>query len=122
TSAITVPRSAAASEDSVAVLIRARLATPDAAGMGTPDLVRRFYDARGHAPAWSDAVGVNAEAEPLVGSIRQAGIEGLDPRLYRISALEEAVRRASGTSARMARPSPADRAELDLLLTDAFLT
>lgn len=75
-----------------------------------------FYEARGFAPAWSGGQGLLPTADHLLSAIEEAAGDGLNPEDYRLADLRsrvEAVRR---------RPDPAQLAELDLLLTDAFLT
>ena len=72
-----------------------------------------FYESRVYAPAWSRDGAPIAAARELADRIRSADIEGLDPAAYHL----EAISRLLGRRA----PTAAELAELDLLLTDAFL-
>jgi L,D-transpeptidase YcbB len=98
-------------------------ATPLEAGgrpLRSPAAVRRFYETRGFALAWSTESGVGAEAQPLIDAVAGAGAEGLDPHAYHLEALRRESARAAAAGGR--RLEPRLRAELDLLLSDAFLT
>lgn len=107
-----------AAADSVAVLIRQRLAAAGAeADFRSFDLLRRFYADRAHAPAWSGPDGIAPAAGALVRAVAAAEAEGLDPRHYRLAGIEDAL-----AAVRREQPAPADLAGLDLLLSDAFLT
>jgi L,D-transpeptidase YcbB len=118
---------AAAATDSAAAVVRARLsggeaAAPEAGGrpLRSPAAVRRFYETRGFALAWSTEHAVGAEAQPLIDAVAGAGAEGLSPRAYHLEALlRESARAAAAGGQRL---EPGLRAELDLLLSDAFLT
>ncbi|GIX48544.1 MAG: murein L,D-transpeptidase [Candidatus Tectimicrobiota bacterium] len=76
----------------------------------------RFYERRGYWPAWSSAEGLLPRAEELVAAIRDAEREGLDPGAYHLRQLEALL------AAARQHPQPALLTDLDLLLTDAFLT
>ena len=105
----------AAVQDSVATLIRQRLAGPDA-GLMSPELTARFYARRAYSPAWSPAQASALDAEALAFAVLAAETHGLRPEAYRVPRIREALRRVQP-------PVPAAAlAELDLLLTDAFLT
>lgn len=73
---------------------------------GSPDLAC-FYERRGYAPAWQQG-----PADELLAALDHAADEGLRPEEYRAGPLRQLADRAT---------TPAERAELDLLLTDAFL-
>ncbi|HEX6070118.1 MAG TPA: L,D-transpeptidase family protein [Longimicrobiaceae bacterium] len=109
---------AARATDTVAVLIGRRLA---GGGMMSPTLVRRFYEGRGHAAAWSSEGGVGREAGEMLRAVRGAEGEGLRADEYRAAAIAERLGSPGARNA-SAGPDPAARAELDILLTDAFLT
>lgn len=97
--------------------------------------VRRFYAGRGHALAWSTGAGLGPHARELVREIGAAAEDGLDPEAY---GAREIARRADelGDEPRsfaerwLARlpgigrdAVPVDRrVELDVLLTDAYLS
>jgi L,D-transpeptidase YcbB len=75
-----------------------------------------FYERRGFAPAWSDGQGPRRDLDDLLAAIEGTAGDGLNPDDYLLPELRrraEAARRA---------PDAAQLAELDLLLTHAFLT
>ena len=80
-----------------------------------------FYERRLYRPAWSDERGPTALADDLVSALRRADLEGLRPEDYHvagIAAVLAAVRTGAGNDPTR---DPDRLAELDLLLTDAFL-
>src|SRR5690606_17836062 len=105
-----------ASADTVAAVLRQRLAGPEVAGLLSPELVSRFYARRGYAPAWSREGGVGAHAEALVASLRAAEAEGLRPQDYRLGRIEESfgLLRAAPREGAL---DVGERATLDLLLS-----
>ncbi len=80
----------------------------------TPDLPC-FYDRRGFAPAWIGDAGLRREADELLAAIGDAAADGLRPEDYHQADLQRRLLQARNQAA------PADLAELDLALTDAFL-
>lgn len=82
------------------------------------DLVHSFYEGRAYRPAWSTPNGVLPDADALIDAIKAADREGLRPQDYHVSAVETIL-------LEMGKPeganAPSKRADLDLLLTDAFL-
>lgn len=79
-----------------------------------------FYEGRTFRPAWIGEGGrVPSRATELVRALRGATGHGLRPADYRVPEIDSALaaHREAGGSA-----SVRERAELDLLLTDAFLT
>jgi murein L,D-transpeptidase YcbB/YkuD len=107
--------------DTVAALLQAQLAGPRAAALLSPALVSRFYAQRGYAPAWSGDSDIGPPAEALVRALRDAEAEGLRPESYRLTRIEETLGRLRG-SLRGGRLAPPERASLELLLSDAYLT
>ena len=80
-----------------------------------------FYARRSFRPAWNDEHGPNRLADDLVAALGRADLEGLEPEAYhyeKIGALLSYVRLAT-SNGRV--PEIARLADLDLLLTDAFL-
>lgn len=75
----------------------------------------RFYRERQFQPAWSDGRQLFATAEELLAAIPAAAGEGLDPRNYHLAAVNDRSRLFRIT------PTPQLAAELDLLLSDAFM-
>ncbi len=85
------------------------------------DLVRQFYDKRSCSTAWSTSEGLLEVADSLLQAICAADREGLTPEEYHLAAIEAEVVEIN-RSREMKVPIRAERrAELDLLLTDAFL-
>src|SRR5688572_30389703 len=80
-----------------------------------------FYARRAFRSAWNDEQGPNRLADDLVATLNRADFEGLNPEDYHVNeigALLTYVRLATGDGR---APEPARLADLDLLLTDAFL-
>jgi murein L,D-transpeptidase YcbB/YkuD len=75
----------------------------------------RFYERRAYQPAWASAGRPSAVAGELPALLRRADLDGLRPADYHLEALERLVDEggAGWDAARLA--------DLDLLLTDAFL-
>ena len=76
----------------------------------------RFYRERQFQLAWSDGRQLLPAAGELLAAIPAAAGEGLDPRDYHLPVLSELSRRFH------ANPTPRLAAELDLLLSDAFMS
>ncbi len=70
----------------------------------------QFYLTRLYAPAWIDRGEPSSCARRLVADLEAADEDGLDGRDYHLQAIQELMR------------APEDGVDLDLLLTDAFLT
>lgn len=97
------------------------LATMRIAGerLRTLRVIKQFYEQRGYRPAWSRVAGPSLLADALIESLSMLEQEGLDPHDYHLRALEGLV------SAARHLPSvnrAAQLAELELLLSDAFLS
>ncbi len=75
-----------------------------------------FYQNRGFRPAW---MGNSDLAENLLGVIDEAFSHGLNPEIYHSGAIRELLESRDFQGAD--RTEPAILADLDLLLTDAFL-
>lgn len=93
--------------------LRARLTEGAAVPLRSPEAVTRFYAAREFRPAWAGVEGLRPEARDLAAAAAGAATHGLRPEDYHAAALGRPWDPAAG---------PAAGAELDLLLTDAFLT
>ncbi|MFO1068381.1 MAG: L,D-transpeptidase family protein [Geminicoccaceae bacterium] len=52
------------------------------------DSVRSFYEARGFAPAWTDAAGLTARGRLVLATLQAAAGEGLRPQDYFVDTLE----------------------------------
>jgi len=82
----------------------------------------KFYERRLYSPAWSDERGPTRLADDLVGALRRADLEGLRSADYHLAGIEAVLAAARSDNAKRGPAIPPDRwAELDLLLTDAFL-
>lgn len=75
--------------------------------------IRDFYAARGYRPLWARTGRVGAEAELLIGYLRSAELDGLDPSDYDVGELRDAL-----AAARAGSPEQVARAEL--ALSEAF--
>lgn len=87
------------------------------------DVLPPFYRARGFKPAWIDDALELRDAEAFLESLRGVSRDGLEPGNYHLSTLESLLAEVRAT-ARRASPGRAARetlADLDMLLTDAFL-
>ena len=100
-------------DDLVAARIRVRLETT-AVSFG-------FYVRRSFRPAWSNEHGPNRLADELVEAIGRADLDGLDPATYHIAQIRTALSGVRGDAATGRSSDPDRLAELDLLLSDAFL-
>ena len=110
-------KASAATDDSVAALRSlASASTLGAEPLHYPRSLLRFYRERQFQPAWSDGHQLLPPAEELLAAIPAAAGEGLDPRVYHLAALTDRAQRFRAT------PTPQLAAELDLLLSDAFMT
>ena len=79
-------------------------------------LVENFYKGRNYQPAWSRD-GHLMQADSLIKAVEQAYGDGLTPDYYHLSLIKSLVNRAGNKL-----PSPDHMANLDILLTDAFIT
>jgi L,D-transpeptidase YcbB len=80
-----------------------------------------FYERRLYRPAWSDAGGPTALADDLLESLRRADIEGLRSEDYHLRGIATVLAAARADAKTGPALIPDRWAELDLLLTDAFL-
>jgi L,D-transpeptidase YcbB len=119
---------AVSSDDSVATLIRQwiNVASPKVAVGGAVPLheavsLRRFYHARSARPAWTSRERLLPIADALYREVRGAAADGLRPEDYHLRALEQRLTGLADRSSPGGRIPAAQRAELDLLLSDAFL-
>jgi len=81
----------------------------------------KFYERRLYRPAWSDDGGPNRLADDLVGALRRADLEGLRSQDYHLAGIEAVLKAVRADDRRGPALAPDRWAELDLLLTDAFL-
>ncbi|HKI85926.1 MAG TPA: L,D-transpeptidase family protein [Thermoanaerobaculia bacterium] len=103
--------------------LRARLSKSPIEVFAAPALapreLGRFFARREYAPAWTERGRVRLAAWQLLGCLRRAGQEGLEPRDYHLAAIAAGLAREAESSHKVASaPSPV---ELELALSDAFL-
>jgi len=80
-----------------------------------------FYERRLYRPAWSDGRGRTPLADDLVDALRRADIEGLRSQDYHLAGIETVLAAVRADAKSGPALAPDRWAELDLLLTDAFL-
>lgn len=86
------------------------------------DVLPGFYGRRGFRPAWIDDGLRLAAARSLIGALRGVERDGLDPANYHLSTLESLVAEVDAAARRpRLRPAAETLADLEMLLTDAFL-
>lgn len=113
----------------VAERIRTRIeaagAVADLRAGGEPvyasSVLPKFYERRLYRPAWSDAKGPTRLADDLVAALRRADLEGLRSEDYHLAAIQAVLAAARADDKHGPALDPDRWAELDLLLTDAFL-
>ena len=90
--------------------------------------LRRFYEERVYLPVWIDAGGeVRQRARSLLRGLREAGEHGLRPEDYHPVQIDSLLGELRAAASRRATPGGRDvterlLTEIDLLLTDAFMT
>jgi len=80
-----------------------------------------FYKRRGFSPAWSKEDGPLPQADSLISTIRESEREGLKPYDYHLDTIESLLSDRKGKRVVKTPIDPEKDADLDLLLTDAFL-
>ena len=83
-----------------------------------PQSLPRFYKERAYSPAWLIDGNLSPDASVLLEVIARADEEGLSPDKYHFTAIKESLTSAKGVEALTA----GQLADLDLLLSDAFLS
>jgi murein L,D-transpeptidase YcbB/YkuD len=86
-----------------------------------PSVVLRFYARRAFRPAWSSDGGPLPQAAALIGEIHRADRDGLGPEDYHLAGIEAVWDEIYNGPAINGSLEPELLADLDLLLTDAFL-
>jgi len=81
----------------------------------------RFYERRLFRPAWIADDGPLPQVDSFVQSIQEADREGLRPESYHLSSIKSLLAELAETTIQKKPLSPEKLADLDLLLTDAFL-
>jgi len=87
-------------------------------------MLSRFYEGRGYRPAWSNDAGPLPSADALINTIQaEAEREGLHSGDYRLAKLNTLLQEVRQQHSDTSQPfDPRTLADLDLLLTDTFLT
>ena len=114
------PAPSRTSEEVLAEQIRLRAESSEPV-LGRRATVLGFYARRAFRPAWSDEQGPNRLADELVAALNRADLEGLNPEDYHVNAIGTLLGYVRVAAADGRAPEPARLADLDLLLTDAFL-
>ena len=117
------PPSRAAFEDPVQEAIRNRIDAPYSLAAAGEALHARttlsaFYEARGYVPVWLDGTNPAPVSRRLIQEIARSEEEGLRPSDYHLPVIR---RLAESLVRRTAEQRPTAAADLELLLTDAFL-
>ncbi len=81
----------------------------------------KFYERRLYHPAWSDGRGPTRLADDLMNALRQADLDGLRSVDYHLATIAAVLAAARADANKDSVTAPDRWAELDLLLTDAFL-
>lgn len=84
-------------------------------------LVKNFYAERKFKPAWSDDFGPFPYVEDFLDVIRNAHLEGLRPEDYHLHRIEVILAGLYESLLSAKSPDIVNLAELDLMLSDAFL-
>jgi murein L,D-transpeptidase YcbB/YkuD len=85
------------------------------------DLLPGFYLSREYASAWVDELGLTAAGRQLLNLLRSADEHGLCPEDYHLARIESLFELATDYRRYGMLLDPVYMAQLDLLLTDAFL-
>jgi murein L,D-transpeptidase YcbB/YkuD len=82
----------------------------------------QFYEQRVYMPAWSNNKGLLVvQVDALLKAIKEAYLEGLTPADYHHAKIEATLQEIRANQAQRKPYDPIRLADLDLLLTDAFL-
>jgi murein L,D-transpeptidase YcbB/YkuD len=86
------------------------------------DVLPEFYRARDFRPAWTDDGLALANASAFLNALRLVAEDGLDPENYHLDTLEALLSEINAAKAKQGRNvRPEALADLEMLLTDAFL-
>jgi murein L,D-transpeptidase YcbB/YkuD len=84
-------------------------------------LIPLFYQERGFAPAWMNGRELRPKAKVLIQAVQNAFQDGLEPQDYHAIAIAETLAMLTNASDFTIQKQAEYWADLDLLLTDAFL-
>ncbi len=85
------------------------------------ETLEQFYQKRNYAPAWSGSGLHRQQIDDLIYAIEETTDEGLTPEYYHLANIRQLLDKLTQQGIYKS-PNPADMAEIDLLLTDAFLS
>lgn len=84
-------------------------------------ILPEFYAKHNFNPIWTRDSSLTPQADALIHAIGDAELDGLTSEDYHLSELESLVNDFKQASQQKQSPAPEKKADLDLLLTDAFL-
>lgn len=87
-----------------------------------PDLTQRFYESRQYKLAWSRDKGPADDCLELVNTLEKADREGLNPHSYHLDLITRLMKEIANDKKSRRSFSANLAADLDLALTDAFLS
>jgi len=80
-----------------------------------------FYERRGYWPAWIDENGLLPQVQTLVQTLRNASQEGLTPTDYHLTCIDNLLQKIGTVQKKSLFEHTALLADIDLVLTDAYL-
>lgn len=83
--------------------------------------IPQFYRQRNYTPAWTLAQTPTTQAMDLILALKSSEDEGLSPEIYHLSEIQRLLSKLRESDLGLGSISPSILAELDILLTDAFL-
>jgi L,D-transpeptidase YcbB len=95
--------------------------TKDQEGTRLWKQTQQFYEHRAYQPAWTKNAEPGSQMKALVGALRAAGDEGLDPELYGVSLLDKKLRDGSKGFLTKQGFDPREAATLDVWLTYLYM-
>ncbi len=84
-------------------------------------IIPTFYQGRDYNPVWFDADGLRPTVQVLIEAIRSANLDGLKPHDYHLEGIERMLMELNGGMLPLEDDQFKKWADLDLILTDAFL-
>jgi murein L,D-transpeptidase YcbB/YkuD len=115
------PLPALSPDERVAERIRGRVEATAGQPLYEGAALGGFYTRRSFRPAWSNEHGPNRLADDLIDALDRADLEGLRPADYHVAEIRTLLTAVRADAADGRHTNPDRLAELDLLLTDAFL-
>jgi murein L,D-transpeptidase YcbB/YkuD len=87
----------------------------------TASIMLQFYESRDYQPNWSRNGRLNPKSAELVAALAAAEVDGLRPEDYHLYTIRYLLAKSDRLQKEDKALAPAELADLDLLLTDAFL-